>query len=957
MSTNNNLFDLQLLWEATNNGLTFFQDEFPHVGAKRNSLKGFSVRADDDTGSCHVSKSKSTGLYLFNDFGTSDKAVNAVDYVMKRDNVDFFQACKTLFSQFNLPLPEHKKINPTTFSSDTDGKDLGYWHVEFFNEIQNKNEFKRIFPFATQEVATEYDFKEIKYYEKVGQKENGELYLMKTVSSPEFPIFGYDKKDFVKIYQPRAPKGDKYLLKHGFIGTKPERIIYGWDNAFDKVDFPLIENTLIAISDAKKHDDKKLVKYHLEELNKLKLDYVLIATGGSDGINLASLGYPVIWFNSESEVINSNEYYELSKIAKQIVYVPDLDDTGVRQAVYVGVKNIELKLLWLPETLISENKKDLSDWIRNLKGEDIEKVVSVFKKMLSQALNFKFWSYNDKGTLQLNEKKMLHFLKHHNIRIYKTPYKSQDSGKEDDGYFINIENNIIKQVFPSDIRNIVLHWLDHNFHAIDIWNKVLRSSFFTQNQLKALPFFEYKKNGTGKDFQYYFFNNTAVKVTSETIEEIAYSRKLQVSCWEEDVIKRNFKKQEPFFTVATDDLNRKRITILNKNSNYFKVLVNTSRIFWKKDADATQNDLNPFGINSDKLTEEENILQELHLLNKMYCIGYMLHQYKRQSRAFMVLGVDFVSGESVKGSYGGTAKSFLQKAVFTLIAGKNIGAKRLKEDGFPMDGVTPKTKYVLFDDLPAYQDMEFFYNMVTDDFTANQKGGVKYNIPFDDSPKIGATTNFAPDMNISSTKRRTLVYHNSDYYHEATEENGFLFTRKISDDFNGKDLFDKEYKDEDYNNDYNFMLQCLQFYLSQSDKIEAPIGNLVSKNNLMKIGDSYNKFFKELFKDEMYLNNWVEKSKVVAMAKDELGNKFLSAQRFNDNLQLYVSAYRDLGWSIEMKKRKNENNNAVPFFYISTTGEVRNQETEETQPIATEENKQIDIFEAAKKIPDTDLDF
>uniref|UniRef100_UPI004048E483 hypothetical protein n=1 Tax=Flavobacterium sp. TaxID=239 RepID=UPI004048E483 len=103
-----------------------------------------------------------------------------------------------------------------------------------------------------------------------------------------------------------------------------------------------------------------MVKYHLEELHKLKLDYVLIATGGSDGINLASLGYPVIWFNSESEVINSNEYYELSKIAKQIVYVPDLDDTGVRQAVYVGVKNIELKLLWLPESSFDIQKNAFS---------------------------------------------------------------------------------------------------------------------------------------------------------------------------------------------------------------------------------------------------------------------------------------------------------------------------------------------------------------------------------------------------------------------------------------------------------------------------------------------------------------------------------------------------------------------------------------------------------------------
>ena len=54
---------------------------------------------------------------------------------------------------------------------------------------------------------------------------------------------------------------------------------------------------------------------------------------------------------------------------------------------------------------------------------------------------------------------------------------------------------------------------------------------------------------------------------------------------------------------------------------------------------------------------------------------------------------------------------------------------------------------------------------------------------------------------------------------------------------------------------------------------------------------------------------------------------------------------------------KNENNNAVPFFYISTTGEVKNQEaTEEMQEVATEQsskNIQPDLF----KEPENDLPF
>ena len=78
----------------------------------------------------------------------------------------------------------------------------------------------------------------------------------------------------------------------------------------------------------------------------------------------------------------------------------------------------------------------------------------------------------------------------------------------------------------------------------------------------------------------------------------------------------------------------------------------------EKDANEAHKDLNPFGIASENLTEAENYEQELHLMNKIYCVGYMLHQHKRESESFIVIGTDYKGGNSVKGSYGGTGKSF-----------------------------------------------------------------------------------------------------------------------------------------------------------------------------------------------------------------------------------------------------------------------------------------------------------
>lgn len=115
-------------------------------------------------------------------------------------------------------------------------------------------------------------------------------------------------------------------------------------------------------------------------------------------------------------------------------------------------------------------------------------------------------------------------------------------------------------------------------------------------------------------------------------------------------------------------------------------------------------------------------------------------------------------------------------------------------DNFPFDGVTPQTNLVVIDDLAMYQKIEPLNSLVTSNFLANQKHGTKYNIPFDDAPKIGASTNFAPvDLGSGSSQRRLLIYYNSDYYHQATEENHYPFSRKIADDFNNEDILRKDY--------------------------------------------------------------------------------------------------------------------------------------------------------------------
>lgn len=91
------------------------------------------------------------------------------------------------------------------------------------------------------------------------------------------------------------------------------------------------------------------------------------------------------------------------------------------------------------------------------------------------------------------------------------------------------------------------------------------------------------------------------------------------------------------------------------------------------------------------------------------------------------------------------------------------------------------------------------------------------------------------------------------------------------------------------------------------------------------MGDSYAKFFRNYFADEENLNDWVEKAPAVALAKDTLGTKFISAQRFADNLELFCKANK---WSLDMKRKRNSIGNAVPHFLVTT--ENYTEKTEDT---------------------------
>jgi hypothetical protein len=157
------------------------------------------------------------------------------------------------------------------------------------------------------------------------------------------------------------------------------------------------------------------------------------------------------------------------------------------------------------------------------------------------------------------------------------------------------------------------------------------------------------------------------------------------------------------------------------------------------------------------------------------------------------------------------------------------------------DQVTQHTQMLLVDDCDRYLNTGLFYDNITSDMTVNPKNNQSFTIPFEDSPKIAFTTNYVPADFDPSSEARLLYMVFSDYYHQKTEDNDYRESRSIRDDFN-KDLFSKTYSEDEWNQDLNFILQCVKFYLSVCNepiKLLPPMANIIYRKHKQDMGSNF----------------------------------------------------------------------------------------------------------------------
>lgn len=183
-------------------------------------------------------------------------------------------------------------------------------------------------------------------------------------------------------------------------------------------------------------------------------------------------------------------------------------------------------------------------------------------------------------------------------------------------------------------------------------------------------------------------------------------------------------------------------------------------------------------------------------------IGYLLSTYKNKMNNKAIILNDEVITENPE---GGTGKGLFMQGLrqirrVSILDGKAFDDKK----SFPYQTVSQETQILVFDDVKKNFDFESKFSLVTEGLTLERKNKDAIKLSVEDSPKLAISTNYAIKGEGNSHDRRRHELEISQYYGKG---------KTPFDEF-GRELF-SDWDDEDFKRFDNYMVYCLQLFLSK----------------------------------------------------------------------------------------------------------------------------------------------
>lgn len=921
------MINKETIYKATNGGLDVFRllwDDAKRLIDNGDYNKNFKIRPDERTGSAHL-KHIGQGAeqhWVATDFGDDGIPRNCFDWVIKERNLQGFkEAVAWIVTELNLDVddikPERNKpLKIEKVPTETPEGTVLYELRK--DDTFTKREIEVFGELVTQEVMESLNWHPVAW---CGVAKGG--MVTKVYSCDDYPIYareckcgkpGDNKQSFYKIYKPlEFNKAYRFMVagkrEHSYVnGLYELREAYGKFRRQQEQDF-----------DSDPANEGKTLEYK-------RFKAAVMASGERDCAAVKALGGFPIWLNSETDELEAWQEKQILQCADVIYNIPDKDETGLLRGKYHALRHLDIRTVWLPDYFQKYHdnrhhfRKDFKDFT-----EVVEDCQATFNRLLDQALPATFWTKqtlkNGKEKYEVNSVSLLYFMRlngYHKLR-------DRESGETT---FIRIDGNVVRRVTPSDMTEFLIRWSQgkecipgyadkcSEVQPVAVQNLIIDSPKCSPSALEKVETVELDFTNYTNRAQFFPFRNGTVMVTASGIEFIRKqdAAKLKFHVWEDQIIPHDFKPLPPMFEVKKkcngDNEENWEVSFTDerRRSNILGFLINSSRLFWRKEMEAPFEDApdasnlrrtyrseHKFEITSPALSEEENSKQMRCLANKLFIIGYFGWGYKQQSRSYAAFAMDWKLDEMGEAN-GGTGKSFLFEQVLpkiinaTKLDGKQ---KNVADSNFKFATVTRYTRMVLVDDLFKDFPFETFYSNITGGLTVNPKNLNPFFIPFEQSPKFAFTTNYVPKIFDGSSDRRMLYMVNSDYYHTATQgSDEYHETRTIRDDFD-KDLMGGDYSEEEWNADFNLLLQCVRFYISLAPsgvKIQPPMDNIMLRSSRMTMADKFTEWASEYFSvDSGRLDVLVERDVAINDFRTKYNMKDITTNMFYRKMKAFVA--------------------------------------------------------------------
>lgn len=352
---------------------------------------------------------------------------------------------------------------------------------------------------------------------------------------------------------------------------------------------------------------------------------------------------------------------------------------------------------------------------------------------------------------------------------------------ESNHLFVRVENNIVEEIDSIDVKEFVMNYLERmateEFEGTNR-NEIIEALIKSANQLFTQQFLEFlitkniEFNKDTFDKGYFYFKNGFVEITphpsplppllagqapgegevNHGINFYSY-KKLNKHIWKKQIIDRNFVES-------------------SRRSVFEDFLFNVCR---------------------SEVKRYESLKS---------AIGYLEHTYKDPS---ITKSIVFIDEKLSDGAFGRSGKGLVIKSIskvrnVVIEDGRNFNPSK----NFAFQRVKADTNIIGFEDIREKFPFERLFSIITDGITIERKNKDEIHINYNESPKVVISTNFSISGVDDSTLDRQFIVEFSDYYNKS---------HRPVHDF-GKPFF-SGWNDDEWSDFDNFMIGCLQLYLSK----------------------------------------------------------------------------------------------------------------------------------------------